>query len=58
MLTLGLTPFLPEPHLLEKLRMLMAGTLARLIEIFDIVLHGTPWFLLAAKRVRMQLVNQ
>jgi hypothetical protein len=48
-LTLGLAPFLPQPHLLEKLRMLFAGTLARPVDIFDLLLHAAPWLLLAAK---------
>jgi hypothetical protein len=51
-LTLGLAPFLPEPHVWEKLRMLAAGTLSRPIDIFDLVLHGTPWVLLAVKLAR------
>jgi hypothetical protein len=48
-LTLGLAPFTPEPHLLEKLRMLTEGQLAKPIDIFDLVLHGTPWILLVLK---------
>ena len=48
-LTLGLAPFTPEPHLLEKLRMLTEGELTRPIDIFDLVLHGTPWVLLVLK---------
>ncbi|MGV8830559.1 MAG: hypothetical protein ACOH2N_01180 [Devosia sp.] len=56
-LTLGLAPFVPEPHLVEKLRMLVAGQLTRPIDIFDMVLHGTPWLLLAAKLIRMQLTS-
>lgn len=55
-LTLGLAPFLPEPHLLEKLRMLVSGTLVRPIDIFDLVLHATPWILLALKLLRMASV--
>lgn len=51
-LTLGLAPFLPEPHVWEKLRMLATGTLSRPIDIFDLVLHGTPWVLLALKLAR------
>lgn len=51
--TLGLAPFTPEPHIWEKLKMLAAGTLARPIDIFDLVLHGVPWLLLAAKLGRM-----
>ena len=54
-LTLGLAPFVPEPHLLEKLRMLAAGELARPIDIFDLVLHAAPWVLLALKLYRRSL---
>ena len=48
-LTLGLAPFAPEPHIVEKLRMLAEGSLSRPIDIFDLVLHGTPWVLLVTK---------
>lgn len=53
--TLGLAPFVPEPHVWEKLKMLAAGTLTRPIDIFDLLLHGTPWLLLLLKLYR-QLV--
>ena len=52
-LTLGLAPFVPEPHIWEKLKMLVAGTLTRPIDIFDLALHALPFLLLAAKMVRM-----
>ncbi len=52
-LTLGLAPFVPEPHVLEKLRMLFAGELGRGIDIFDLLLHGTPWALLGLKLLRL-----
>ena len=48
-LTLGLAPFTPEPHLWEKLKMLAVGELAKPIDVFDLVLHGTPWLLLLIK---------
>jgi len=48
-LTLGLAPFLPVPHVWEKLLMLLAGELTRPVDVFDLVLHGAPWLLLAAK---------
>ena len=51
-LTLGLAPFLPEPHVWEKLRMLAAGTLSRPIDIFDLLMHGAPWVLLFVKLYR------
>lgn len=49
---LGGAPFVPEPHLLEKLRMLGQGTLTRAVDIFDMFMHGAPFLLLAAKTVR------
>jgi hypothetical protein len=49
----GLAPFVPEPHLWEKLRMLASGTLSRPIDIFDLLLHGVPVVLLGIRLVRM-----
>jgi len=40
-LTLGLAPFVPMPHLLEKISMLASGTLNRPVDIFDLLMHGT-----------------
>jgi hypothetical protein len=48
---LGLAPFVPEPHLWEKLKMLAAGELTRLIDIFDLLMHGAPVALLAGKTI-------
>jgi len=48
-LTLGLAPFTPEPHLWEKLKMLASGELTEALDIFDLLLHGTPWLLLIVK---------
>ncbi|WP_417270458.1 RND transporter [Celeribacter sp.] len=52
-LTLGLAPFVPEPHVWEKLKMLVAGDLTRPIDIFDFAFHGLPWVLLAIKLSRI-----
>ncbi len=51
-LLLGLAPFMPEPHLWEKLKMLAAGTLARPIDIFDLLLHASLPVLLVLKLIR------
>lgn len=51
-LTLGLAPFVPEPHIWEKLKMLAAGDFRRPIDIFDLVYHGLPWMLALVKAVR------
>ncbi|MCP4992216.1 MAG: RND transporter [Gammaproteobacteria bacterium] len=53
-LLLGLAPFVPEPHLWGKLKMLFAGTLVRPLDIFDLLLHGTPVVVLVLKLIRMQ----
>jgi hypothetical protein len=45
----GLAPFTPEPHVWEKLKMLAAGTLVRPIDIFDLVLHASPFVLAVVK---------
>lgn len=51
-LLLGLAPFVPEPHLWEKLKMLAASTLVRPIDIFDLLLHASLPVLLALKLIR------
>ena len=48
-LTLGLAPFLPEPHVWEKLKLLAAGQLVRPIDIFDLVMHFSLAVLLLVK---------
>jgi hypothetical protein len=52
---LGLAPFSPEPHLIEKLRMLSQGILSRPIDIFDLFLHGTLISLVIVKLARQVL---
>lgn len=56
-LTLGLAPFFPEPHIVEKLRMLAQGNLKRPIDIFDLVYHAIPWLLLVAKLARQVMAR-
>ena len=46
---MALAPFFPEPHLVEKLRMLLHGTLRRPIDIFDLCFHLLPLLLLLLK---------
>lgn len=50
--TLGLAPFTPEPHIWEKLKMLAAGTLVNPVDSFDLVYHAVPWLLGAGKLLR------
>jgi len=57
-LFLGLAPFVPEPHLWEKLKMLVDGTLSKPIDIFDLFMHGAPLILLILKFIFMSLDKQ
>ncbi len=41
--TLGLAPFLPRPHVVEKLMWLARGQPLGAIDVFDLLLHGAPW---------------
>lgn len=50
-LTLGLAPFVPQPHVIEKLRWLVTGHPLRPIDMFDLLLHGAPWLWLAGALV-------
>lgn len=46
---MGLTPFTPMPHLIEKITMLINGQLSRPIDIFDLLFHLSPTILLLIK---------
>lgn len=46
-LTLGLAPFVPEPHIWGKLKWIAGGADGmQPMDWFDTVLHGGPWVLL------------
>ena len=51
----ALAPFQPEPHLVDKLRMLFEGTLTRPIDIFDLFMHSLPIALLVIRLVRIKM---
>lgn len=52
---LAVAPVAPEPHLVEKLKMLSQGNLQKPIDIFDLLLHSVPLCLLVARLVRLWL---
>jgi hypothetical protein len=49
---MSLAPFAPEPHLIEKLRMLSNGELTKGIDIFDLFWHSFLIVLLAIRLIR------
>lgn len=53
-LWLAVAPIVPEPHLVEKLRMLQQGLLTRPLDMFDLALHTVPLVLLAIRLWRMK----
>ncbi len=52
-LFLGLAPFVPQPHLVEKMGMLANGALYKPIDIFDLCYHGLPVALLVTRLIRL-----
>jgi hypothetical protein len=46
---LAVAPIVPEPHLVEKLRLLSQGALGNALDIFDLLLHSVPLVLLAVR---------
>lgn len=57
-LTLGLAPFIPEPHIWGKLKWI-AGDPSGMgaLDWFDTALHGTPWVFLLLSLI-IKLKNQ
>lgn len=54
---LAIAPLTPEPHLVEKLRMLSAGELTRPLDIFDLLMHVTPTLLLLLRLWRRSKIK-
>lgn len=62
-LTIGLAPYVPEPHIWGKLRWIVGGAVGMKSEDWwDAVQHGLPWLLLIwfaftdlAKRVLLKI---
>jgi hypothetical protein len=55
---MALAPFSPEPHLLEKSRMLINGELSRPVDIFDLFWHSFLIVLLAIRLLRYKKSGQ
>ncbi len=47
-----LAPFVPMPHVVEKVIMLKNGQLSKPIDIFDLIMHLTPTIFLAIKIIK------
>ncbi len=52
-LVMAFAPFSPEPHLVEKSRMLVNGELIKGIDIFDLFWHSFLIVILAIRLIRL-----
>lgn len=57
-LWMAVAPITPEPHLIEKLRMLGQGTLSRPLDIFDLFIHAMPLVLLVLRLWRRLMATR
>ncbi|MBK6607993.1 MAG: hypothetical protein KBF99_04475 [Leptospiraceae bacterium] len=46
---MGLAPFVPMPHSIEKILLLVKGELTKPIDIFDLLFHLSPLFIIGLK---------
>jgi hypothetical protein len=51
---MALAPFAPEPHLLEKTRLLIHGELIKPVDIFDLFWHSFLLILLIIRLIRVK----
>ena len=47
-------PITPEPHVVEKIRLLGQGQLTKPLDIFDLLMHSTPLVLLLIRLARLK----
>lgn len=47
-----IAPISPEPHIVEKITMLVDGELSKPMDIFDLFLHSAPLLLMSLKLFR------
>ena len=58
-LTLGLAPFVPEPHIVGKLRWLFGGGVGmETMDYFDLIWHSLPWIFLFYVLIKKALKNK
>ncbi|MCF6337189.1 MAG: RND transporter [Gammaproteobacteria bacterium] len=55
---MALLPFRPEPHLWEKLGMLINGQLIRVVDIFDLLWHSALIILVLVKIILAKQKNR
>ncbi len=46
---LGLAPFSPQPHVVEKVTWLLTSQPFRAVDVFDVIFHLSPFVLICLK---------
>lgn len=58
-LTLGLAPFVPEPHVLGKIRWVLGGANGmQMMDWGDLLMHGAPWIWLIFTAVNVFIIKK
>lgn len=58
-LTLGLAPFVPEPHVLGKIRWVLGGAKGmQMMDWGDLLMHGAPWIWLIYAAVNVFIIKR
>lgn len=58
-LTLGLAPFVPEPHVLGKINWVLGGAKGmQMMDWGDLLMHGVPWLWLIFTAVNVFIIKK
>jgi hypothetical protein len=58
-LTLGLAPFVPEPHVLGKIKWVLGGAKGmQMMDWGDLLMHGAPWIWLIYTAVNVFIIKR
>lgn len=58
-LTLGLAPYFPEPHIFGKIRWVAGGGEGmKATDYFDLFMHAAPWLFLVYRLIEMFKSNK
>lgn len=58
-MTLGLAPFVPEPHVLGKIRWVLGGAKGmQIMDWGDLLMHGAPWIWLIFTAVHVFILKK
>ncbi|MCP9753852.1 hypothetical protein EGI26_01580 [Lacihabitans sp. CCS-44] len=58
-MTLGLAPFVPEPHVLGKIRWVLGGAKGmQMMDWGDLLMHGAPWIWLIYAAINVFVIKR